>query len=341
MEGRYIYPITGDTIYRHLHCGANPNIHVDPCNPWVLTFRVAIWEEDVDCVTLDSVAWNWDTLTCQDFSWKVIYPANYISGNPYDSIVVECTMIPHEREDFLCRDTAQIYQCMFVNGKWVYPGCWVACLNERVEFYGHDQCPVPNIVICRMEWDKPLPVELEAFSYSVNGNNVSLGWLTAKEENNYGFYVERYSTGMWSELAFIKGSGNVTTRTEYAYTDKDVPSGVYQYRLRQTDFNGNFEYLDLNSVVSVGTPDRFTLEQNYPNPFNPTTTIAYGITQNGPVSLKIYDNSGKEVATLVNEPKTAGYYTVTFSNPNLSSGIYYYKLEAGNFVATKKMVLLR
>jgi len=88
-------------------------------------------------------------------------------------------------------------------------------------------------------------------------------------------------------------------------------------------------------------PDEYSLDQNYPNPFNPVTRICYAIPVEGFVTLKIYDVLGKEVMTLVNEPKQAGYYDTEFSGSNLASGLYFYKLEAGSFVETKRMLLIK
>uniref|UniRef100_A0A7V2ZIU6 T9SS type A sorting domain-containing protein n=1 Tax=Ignavibacterium album TaxID=591197 RepID=A0A7V2ZIU6_9BACT len=88
-------------------------------------------------------------------------------------------------------------------------------------------------------------------------------------------------------------------------------------------------------------PDNFTLAQNYPNPFNPTTTIQYSIPQRGNVSLKVYDVLGNEVSTLVNEEKERGVYSVNFDASHFSSGIYFYRLKADNFIQTKKMILVR
>ncbi|MCS7053567.1 MAG: T9SS type A sorting domain-containing protein [Ignavibacterium sp.] len=87
--------------------------------------------------------------------------------------------------------------------------------------------------------------------------------------------------------------------------------------------------------------DKFELSQNYPNPFNPSTTINFSIAERSNVSLKVYDMLGKEVATLVDEVKEAGQHTVNFNASNLASGIYVYKLVAGNFTASKKMVLMK
>ncbi|RKY91854.1 MAG: hypothetical protein DRQ01_07045 [Ignavibacteriae bacterium] len=88
-------------------------------------------------------------------------------------------------------------------------------------------------------------------------------------------------------------------------------------------------------------PNTFELHQNYPNPFNPSTTISYSVPEIEFVTLKVYDVLGKEVATLINEEKQAGSYEVEFGAQNLSSGIYFYKLQAGSFVETRKMILLK
>jgi len=80
---------------------------------------------------------------------------------------------------------------------------------------------------------------------------------------------------------------------------------------------------------------------NYPNPFNPTTVISYQLPKDGIVIVKVYDILGKEVKSLVNEYKSAGNYTVSFDASHLASGIYFYQLRAGNFISTKKMLLLK
>ncbi|MBE0572306.1 MAG: T9SS type A sorting domain-containing protein [Ignavibacteriaceae bacterium] len=100
-------------------------------------------------------------------------------------------------------------------------------------------------------------------------------------------------------------------------------------------------YHELAETIEIGSIKTFTLQQNYPNPFNPATTIIYQLPTEGQVSLKIYDMLGNEVATLVNEMKTAGEYQVDFNAAALSSGIYFYRLQAGNFVETKRMMLMK
>jgi hypothetical protein len=87
--------------------------------------------------------------------------------------------------------------------------------------------------------------------------------------------------------------------------------------------------------------NNFKLDQNYPNPFNPSTVISYSLPQNSFVTLKVYDIIGNEVATLVNETKSAGKYDVSFEASNLSNGVYLYSIKTNNFTSTKKMILMK
>ncbi len=107
----------------------------------------------------------------------------------------------------------------------------------------------------------------------------------------------------------------------------------------------NVEVLDEASIVSneinIDNPISFSLNQNYPNPFNPSTQISYQLSENGIVTLKVFDMLGREVATLINEVKQAGSYTLDFDASELSSGIYIYQLQAGSNIETKKMMLVK
>jgi len=96
---------------------------------------------------------------------------------------------------------------------------------------------------------------------------------------------------------------------------------------------------DVKNKVTI--PNNFSLSQNYPNPFNPSTTIRYTLSKSSYVTLKVYNILGKEVATLVNEQKPSGTFEVTFTANNLASGVYFYSLRAGNFVSTKKLILMK
>ncbi len=192
-----------------------------------------------------------------------------------------------------------------------------------------------------IEGDGLLPVELSSFVSVISNNNVTLNWSTASETNNSGFDIERNSNGQWSKIGNVTGNGTTSVSNNYSFTDRNLTSGIYNYRLKQIDFNGNYEYYNLSSEVNIGVPAKFELSQNYPNPFNPSTQINYNLPVDGNVSLKLFDMSGKEISTLVNEVKTAGYYSVSFNAGNLPSGVYFYSIEAGNFSEVKKMMLVK
>jgi len=196
------------------------------------------------------------------------------------------------------------------------------------------------------EADFPLPVELASFSSSVNGRNVTLNWSTFSELNNSGFDIERINvisqkSDVWTKVGFINGHGTTNSMNHYSYNDRDLNIGKYNYRLKQIDLNGSFEYYNLSNEVVIGVPEIYSLSQNYPNPFNPVTHLGFGISNPGFVSLKVYDILGNEIKTLVNEIKPAGYYEVEFKGSDLSSGIYYYSMEAGSFIETKRMIFLK
>jgi hypothetical protein len=185
-----------------------------------------------------------------------------------------------------------------------------------------------------------VPVELISFAASVNGTSVNLNWSTATEINNNGFEIQRNSGEGFVTIGFVKGNGTTTEAKNYSYSDNNLVTGNYSYRLKQVDFNGAYDYSKVVEVEIV-TLNNFELSQNYPNPFNPTTSIRFNIPEAGNVKLAVYNLLGQEVKTLVNGFRTAGSYTVNFDASNLSSGIYLYKIEMNNFTQTRKMTLLK
>jgi hypothetical protein len=138
---------------------------------------------------------------------------------------------------------------------------------------------------------------------------------------------------------------------DWVFTAYRMPSidGNYSYELlagtrngKVVCFSGGIDFVTIIETENLSDyPEDFNLFQNYPNPFNPATTISYSIKEKGMVTLKVFDILGKEVATLLNEEQTAGSYKIEFNASSIASGIYFYSLKAGNFIATKKMVLLR
>jgi len=205
--------------------------------------------------------------------------------------------------------------------------------------------------------DAPVPVQLVSFTFEVLEDSVKLYWETATEVNNYGFEIERISVGqisnlspMWETLGFVQGHGNSNSPKYYQFVDENRLADSAEYRLKQIDTDGVFEYYretimvagynatDVNEEV---LPTEFKLEQNYPNPFNPSTVIRYEIIDARFVSLKVYNSIGQEIATLVNQKQNAGKHNVEFNASNLPSGIYFYSINAGEYSSVKKMMLLK
>ncbi|MBK8981614.1 MAG: VCBS repeat-containing protein [Ignavibacteria bacterium] len=212
-------------------------------------------------------------------------------------------------------------------------------------FNAHRECGPDTLLSYHVYVDNPLPVELAAFTSSVSGRNVSLIWTTSAELNNSGFDIERASdienNIVWNKAGFVTGNGTSNQPNQYSFTDRNLESGNYKYRLKQIDFNGSFKYLELAEVVSIGVPDKYDLSQNYPNPFNPVTAINYDLPIDGIVTIKVFDILGREMKTLTNEMKNAGYYKLTFNVSDLSSSAYFYRITAGDVVAVKKFVVLK
>jgi len=211
----------------------------------------------------------------------------------------------------------------------------------------------------------PVPIQLSSFTGAVvSANTVRLDWETLSETNNYGFTVERRIAGdaAFVELpsSFVAGQGTTTIPHKYTYTDNSTTTGVWYYRLKQTDLDGTIHRSDAIQIsaltgVTEQAPLQFSLLQNYPNPFNPSTTITYRIASPAFVSLEVLDITGNRVASLVNEQKVQGEYTLNFDARDLASGVYFYRLkasttdqgspalagQAGTFVATRKLLLVR
>ncbi|MEJ5352753.1 MAG: T9SS type A sorting domain-containing protein, partial [Melioribacteraceae bacterium] len=157
-------------------------------------------------------------------------------------------------------------------------------------------------------------------------------------------FAGSYSAGVF--LSTDNGSSWNSINT--GLTDTDVLSlAIKDDTLFAGTFSSGVWKRSLSEIITstddrgINMPTHFNLAQNYPNPFNPTTTISYSIQQRSNVSLKVFDILGNEVSTLFNEEKDRGVYSVTFDAIGLASGMYLYKLQAGSFVETKKMILIK
>ncbi|MFA6469081.1 MAG: GLUG motif-containing protein [Bacteroidota bacterium] len=206
-----------------------------------------------------------------------------------------------------------------------------------------------------------LPVEMTIFRANVLGNEIILQWQTVSEVNNFGFEIERRTAESrslqvndslaWGKIGFVEGNGTTNLPKQYSFTDtrlngivgqENLSAGKYSYRLKQIDRDGKFSYSQEVEVTINSTPKEFALEQNYPNPFNPATTIGFTLQVSGLTTLKVYDAIGREVATLANEMLEAGvYHQRKFDASNLSSGIYFAKLQNDSKIQLLKMMLIK
>ncbi len=196
-----------------------------------------------------------------------------------------------------------------------------------------------------------VPVELSSFTALSTKESIELQWQTSTEKNNQGFEIQKSQTSNvkgqtdWKTIGFIEGNGTTSELHSYRFIDNNPVFGKNSYRLKQIDYDGTYKvYGPVEADFNVLRD--FSLEQNYPNPFNPVTKIRYTVgdanyTSQVRVQLTVYDILGRVVTILVDENKSAGNYDVAFNATDITSGIYYYEMKAGNFIQTKKMVVLK
>jgi hypothetical protein len=203
-----------------------------------------------------------------------------------------------------------------------------------------DLSNIANFTFGTTNGGSPLPVELVKFVATTDLKTVKLTWSTATEVNNYGFNVERSSTGAWQKIGFVQGHGNSNSPKNYSFTDSSPIAGKVQYRLKQLDTDGKYEYSSAVGI-NIATPANFLLAPNFPNPFNPSTKISYCLPIDGFVRLKVYDVLGREVSSIVNEIEKAGSYSVTFDGSRLASGVYICRMSSGNYNSSIKMIIMK
>jgi hypothetical protein len=217
----------------------------------------------------------------------------------------------------------------------------------QTTFFGVDVFVFDQQEKLLVNWAIKVPVELSSFSASVvEGQRVLLNWKTASEQNNIGFNVWRSRTeaGKYEKI----NTNLIPPRLDgdYEFADANVdPGSKYFYKLESLDRDGQ-KQLHGPIQITMALPQSFVLEQNYPNPFNPSTHIRFELPKAAIVTLSIYNSLGQEVRRLVSGQKPAGYHTIVWNGKDQQgrpapSGIYHYRLQAGDFIATKKMVLAK
>ena len=143
----------------------------------------------------------------------------------------------------------------------------------------------------------------------------------------------------WEKIGEVQASGNSNSPKEYKF---EITTNNTSYRLKIIDNDGSYKYSEeIKTQNHASVPKEFAVSQNYPNPYNPTTTISYQLPVDAKVRIAVYNTVGQQVKELVNENQTAGYKTVNFDATELSSGMYIYRVEAGKFSKTMKMMLVK
>ncbi len=199
--------------------------------------------------------------------------------------------------------------------------------------------------------DFTIPVELISFTANHEDKKIVLNWKTATETNNSHFEVERkFKNQEWEKLDIIAGAGTITEYRNYYYEDDftSLPyNGTVLYRLKQVDYNGEFEYSNVIAVEAEFIPTEISVSQNYPNPFNPVTTIKYWLDVEANVRIGIYNSLGQSIGEIVNEMQGAGNYSVRWDGTDHASGIYFYSFEVMDqnksliHKEMKKLILLK
>ncbi len=198
-------------------------------------------------------------------------------------------------------------------------------------------------------WD-PTGAELCSYSATKYEGRIEVAWETASEISSSGFNIHRGLSAEGPDARIngelIPAKGSEFEGAKYSFADRDVVDGVeYYYWIESMDVTGVGTMHGPVTVAAAGetpVPAAFGLAQNHPNPFNPITEIKYSLPVDCHVTLAVYDVLGRRVATLVDEHQTAGFKSARWEvTSEVASGVYFYRLQAGSFVETKKMVLLR
>ncbi|MDX1408511.1 MAG: T9SS type A sorting domain-containing protein, partial [Saprospiraceae bacterium] len=164
---------------------------------------------------------------------------------------------------------------------------------------------------------------------------------TASETNNAGFEVQIQDGENWTVLGFVDGHGTTTEAQTYSYTAEGVGVGTHVFRLKQIDYDGQFEYHG-NVEVTVETPGTHVLSNAYPNPFNPQSQFTLAVAQDQLVTAELYNALGQRVATLFNGTVEADQsQLVTIDGAGLASGTYIVRVTGESFADALRVTLLK
>jgi hypothetical protein len=192
----------------------------------------------------------------------------------------------------------------------------------------------------------PLPVELASFDATTRDNAVQLTWQTATETNNAGFRVQRRTgaadrggEGEWEQVGRVEGGGTTTDAQSYRFVDKALPyaADALTYRLQQVDTDGSAQYSE--AVTVERGVDAVTLRDVYPNPARHRVTVQYAVPETRDVALHLYDVLGRRVKTIA-DSKEQGRKEVRLDVSDLTSGMYFLRLQTGRTVKTQRLTVV-
>jgi len=218
---------------------------------------------------------------------------------------------------------------------------------QRISATGQTQWMTDGITICNADGQQLSP----SIITDVTGGAI-IAWSDSRTSNNPDIYAQKIDVS--GNIEWVENGVEISIALGNQVNCRLIPYDQGGAIITWTDArSGNFDiytqqvsaYGVLGQITSVGEnevlPSHFVLNQNYPNPFNPSTTISFSIPNEELISLKVFNSLGEEVAELIDETKPAGNYSVSFDASKLTSGIYFYKISAGTFTQTRKMILVK
>jgi hypothetical protein len=277
------------------------------------------------------------------FSWDKTEPTGYYIWSPNDTICVTFDAVQGGKLDSI--EIAMRRAGSITGGVWQYTS------DRRASPLGKELAvPVTasistdaQVVNPNSKYPYNVPFsnwsKIDLRSYNISTDQpFAVGFAVGSDPSTPGIMSTDFaSSGPYHSFTYLQTSDNVASPGWYYININDKGDSISLYLIRA--------YVSVATGINKNdiqlTPGAYSLLQNYPNPFNPSTIISWQLPVRSRVLLKVFDILGREVTTLVNEEKTAGKYNVKFDASNLSSGIYFYQLKAGDFIQTRKMLLLR
>jgi hypothetical protein len=227
----------------------------------------------------------------------------------------------------------------------------IADSGKSITIFEYAYNSIPNQPILAGEKTTPLPLTLLSFNGVLKNNQSVLTWSTTNEINNKGFDIEKSTNGRnYIKIGFVNGKGNTSSVSQYNFADAHLENKTNFYRLKQTDIDGRFSYSPVVQIHYKNT-DEYQLTIA-PNPFSNSTTVSFFLTSSltmpgsGHVSLQVHDMMGRLVKTLANEQLQPGAHQLVWNAKDdagrpVAAGTYILRIQAGQDVETRKLILLK